>query len=223
MLKRLIPLAIALAIGFTLLPMATSSAAAASSIVYVTDGPVNVRTGPSTRYAIATRVYTGDAVVVTGTTSGQSVQGTSTWYRTKSGWYISGAFVSGSRTAATSGRWIDVNLSTLTARAMVGNTAVYSAPIVSGMAGFRTPTGNFRIISRPGTIDMSWPGLYYQPNVPYTQFFDGAGDAIHGNYWSPRGAFGNYNTSHGCVGLRNGDAAYFWSFGSIGMPVRIHY
>lgn len=235
MLRRVIPLALALAIALTLLPWQSDSAAAASR-VYVTTDVLNVRSGPSLSSRVVMRVYGGDAVLVTGTVAGSRVQGSSTWYRTISGYYVSGAYVSGSPSAAagagTSGRWIDVNLSTLTARAMVGNTAVYSAPAVAGKPGWSTPTGRFSILRRYLYDDMTSgsfgyspgdPDYYYAPDVPYTQYFTNAGHAIHGNYWSPAGAFGNYNTSHGCVGLRVGDAAYFWSFASIGTPVVIHY
>jgi hypothetical protein len=235
--RRFLPLVMALAVVLAaLVPLAGGTAAAAGGLVYVeSGGAVNVRSAPSLSAPVMTQVYGGDAVVVTGTVAGQSVGGDSTWYRTKSGWFISDSVVSGSPTssgAGTSGRWIDVNLSTLRASAMVGNTAVYTAPIVSGKPGWETPTGHFSILRRPGTVTMSSatfglqpgdPNYYVQPNVPYTQYFDNSGDALHGNYWSPDSAFGNYNTSHGCVGMRNGDAAYFWNFGAVGMPVYIHY
>ncbi len=230
-------LAVALA---ALVPLAGGTAAAAGSYVYVNPGgAVNVRSAPNLSSSVMTQVYPGDAVVVTGTVTGQSVGGDSTWYRTKSGWYISDSVVSSSPTSGSSGasgsasgRWIDVNLTTLTVSAMVGNQVVYQAPATTGKPGWGTPIGHFTILRRPGTVTMSSgtfglqpgdPNYYVQPNVQYTQYFDNAGDALHGNYWSPADSFGNYNTSHGCVGMRNSDAAYFWNFGSIGMPVYVHY
>ena len=231
-MRRLMPLALALAI-LALVGSPAGTVFAAFTVYPTTDG-ANVRTAPSLSAPIATTVDTGDNVIVTGTVTGASVNGTRTWYRTKSGWYISAAVVSTSPSAAggAGGRSIDVNLSTLTASAIENGRVVYTAPIVSGKPGWETPTGNFRVLRRAGTVTMRSasfgvgpgdPEYYVQPDVPYTQFFDNAGDALHGNYWSPSNAFGNYNTSHGCVGMRIGDAAFFWNFGRVGMPVNIHY
>ncbi len=236
--RRLLMLAMASAIAFGAAGWWEVTPTAAASTVYVATDVLNVRARPSLSAPVITRVYAGDAVLVTGTVRGPAVGGNTTWYRTVSGYYVAGAYLSTSRSAGAAAvggsgtRWIDINLATLTARAMVGNSAVYTAPIVSGKPGWETPTGRFRIHSRYRFKDMTsasfgvgpgHPEYYYQPAVPYTQFFDYAGDAIHGNYWSPANAFGNYNTSHGCVGLRVGDAAYFWNFASIGTPVSIHF
>ncbi len=129
------------------------------------------------------------------------------------------------------GRWIDVNLSTQTTTAYEGDTPVYSAPSTAGAAAFPTPTGLFTILRRVAneTMDSSTigiphnsPGGYYVTNVSYTQYFTDAGNALHANWWSPASAFGSYGTSHGCVGLRTSDAAWFWSFADIGTPVVIH-
>ncbi len=232
-MRRLIPVAMVLAIAMALvLPLAGTVDAAASQ-VYVSDSVANVRSGPSLSSPVVMKVYQGDTVVVTGTVSGQSVNGDSTWYKTKSGYYISDTTVSSSPgTAVQSGRWIDVNLSTLRISAMVGNRVVYTAPVTTGKPGWATPTGTFHILRRLASTDMSsatigiplgTPGSYYVPNVQYTQYFDNSGDALHANYWSPSDSFGNYNTSHGCVGMRTSDAAYFWNFATYGTAVVIHY
>lgn len=133
---------------------------------------------------------------------------------------------------AAGGRSIDVNLSTQTITAYEGNTAVYSAGVTSGRPGWPTPTGTFSIVKRVynETMDSSTigiprdaPGGYYLTNIYYTQYFDNNGDALHYNYWSPSSAFGGYPTSHGCVGMQLGPAAYFWDFATYGTPVTIHY
>jgi lipoprotein-anchoring transpeptidase ErfK/SrfK len=72
-------------------------------------------------------------------------------------------------------------------------------------------------------IPRNSPGGYYLPGVLYTQYFDGIGDALHYNYWSPTSAFGGYPTSHGCVGMPLATARFFWNFATYGTPVRIHY
>jgi|SwirhisoilCB1_FD_contig_31_3930429_length_685_multi_4_in_0_out_0_1 lipoprotein-anchoring transpeptidase ErfK/SrfK len=133
---------------------------------------------------------------------------------------------------AAGGRSIDVNLSTQTATAYEGDTAVYSAGVTSGRPGFETPTGTFSIVNRVAdeTMDSSTigiprdsPGGYYLTGILYTQYFDNIGDALHYNYWSPASAFGGYPTSHGCVGMQLDAAAFFWDFADIGTPVTIHY
>jgi lipoprotein-anchoring transpeptidase ErfK/SrfK len=56
-----------------------------------------------------------------------------------------------------------------------------------------------------------------------------SGTFIHGNYWAAPSVFGNSNTSHGCVGLRDargaGDpdtpAAWFYTHSLIGDVVQV--
>lgn len=236
--RRLLALAMAAAIALTLAPWAAGPAAAAST-VYVTENIANVRSGPSTSAGVVMRVYAGDPIVVAGTVSGQAVDGSSQWYRTRSGYYIAAAVVSSSQPTASpaaggsrAGRWIDVNLSTFRARAMQGDQAVYTAKIVTGRPGWGTPVGTFRIQRRAPSVTMNsatigiplgTPGSYLLPNVAWTQYFTQYGHAIHGNYWVPASAFGNSRTSRGCVGMTNADAKVFYDFASIGTPVVIHY
>lgn len=129
------------------------------------------------------------------------------------------------------GHWIEVDLSNHTATAWDGDTAVYTAPVSAGRPGWETGTGVYTVYYRVynETMDSSTigipngaPGGYYLPNVMYTQYFNG-GQALHGNYWADPSVFGNDNTSHGCVGMSDGDAAYFWSFADVGTPVEIHW
>jgi lipoprotein-anchoring transpeptidase ErfK/SrfK len=134
--------------------------------------------------------------------------------------------------ASASGRWIDVNISTQTATAYEGDTPVYSAGVSTGRPGWETPTGSFSVLRRVAneTMDSSTigvpsggPGGYYVTNVYYTQYFTSGGAALHANWWSPDYVFGSIPDSHGCVGMRTGDAAWFWDFATIGTPVIVHY
>ncbi len=129
-------------------------------------------------------------------------------------------------------RWIDVNLSTQRVHAMVGNQVVYTAPATTGKRGWATPTGTFRIFSRVynETMDSATLGIprnspegYYLTNIYFTQYFANGGYALHSNYWQPDSAFGNYPTSHGCVGMRYNDAKFFWEFATYGTRVNVHY
>ncbi|MCH0567341.1 MULTISPECIES: Ig-like domain-containing protein [unclassified Streptomyces] len=44
---------------------------------------------------------------------------------------------------------------------------------------------------------------YDIPDVPHAIRLTDSGTFLHGNYWADRGVFGQANTSHGCVGLRD--------------------
>lgn len=236
-LKPLVPLAMAIAIVLTLLPPSAGAADAAPATVYVTADLANVRSAPSLAAPTVLRVYQSDAIAVTGTVEGQPVNGNSTWYRTRSGYYVSATVVSTSSPASpatvpSGGRWIDVNLTTLRASAMVGSQAVYTTPIVSGRPGWETPTGTFHIVARTPLKDMDsttigmpkgTPGYYYQPNVPWIQYFTTRGHAIHGNDWVPASAFGSQRTSHGCIGMPIPASKYFYDFATVGTRVEIHY
>jgi lipoprotein-anchoring transpeptidase ErfK/SrfK len=133
---------------------------------------------------------------------------------------------------ASSHRWIAINLSTLTASAMQGNRVLYSAPVVAGRQGARTPTGTFTIQRRVLNETMSSATIgipvnsasgYYYPDVLFTQYFTNVGHAIHYTYWLPGSAFGNRYTSRGCVGMRYHDAQFFWNFATVGTPVSIYW
>ncbi|MHB1135117.1 MAG: L,D-transpeptidase [Chloroflexota bacterium] len=242
MARRTLLVAMALAIALTLLlPLGGGGTVeAAASVVVVNAGELNVRTAPSLAAPVASRVYAGDQVTVTGTVQGDWTGGSNLWYRTQNGRFLAAAYVGSGGAASTTttvanapyrGKWVDVNLSTLRVRAMVGNEVVYTAKFTGGKKGWETPRGHFTVVRRVAvtTMDSSTIGIYpgqrgyYRvPNVRYAQYFDWAGDALHGNYWSPRNSFGSYNTSHGCVGMTNGDAAWFWNWGYIGLPVYVH-
>lgn len=131
----------------------------------------------------------------------------------------------------TAERWIDVDLSARIATAFIGSTPVYSAPVTSGKPGWETPTGVYYILYRVDheTMDSVTIGVprgsaegYYLTNVRYAQYFKWDGTGLHGNYWQPEGVFGNADTSHGCVGLREADAGYFWNFAKVGTRIVLH-
>jgi LysM repeat protein len=120
--------------------------------------------------------------------------------------------------APTEGRWIDVNLSTQTLTAYEGRTPVYSAVVSTGRANTPTVVGQFRIWIKLRYDDMSGPG-YYLRDVPYVMYFY-RGYGLHGTYWH-----NNFGTpmSHGCVNLRNSDAAWLFNWASVGTLVVTHY
>jgi LysM repeat protein len=115
-------------------------------------------------------------------------------------------------------RWIDVDLSSQTVRAYQGNTVVRSMVVSTGIARYPTPPGRYKIYAKYPSVTMSGPG-YYLPGVPHTMFFY-RGYALHGTYWHNN--FGQ-PMSHGCVNLTRNDAAWLYSWASVGTSVVIHW
>ena len=119
--------------------------------------------------------------------------------------------------APTSGRWIDVNVTTQTLSAYEGDKLVFTTKVSTGRA--RTPTvlGRFRIRTKLRAQAMSGPG-YYLPNVPYVMYFH-RGYAIHGTYWHNN--FG-HPMSHGCVNMRTTEAKWLYEWAPVGTLVVTH-
>ncbi|MBI4317605.1 MAG: L,D-transpeptidase family protein [Chloroflexi bacterium] len=222
-------LSILLLVAVLLLP---AGAEGAGFTGFVNTDALNVRASPSTSSAVIDVLTFGEQVTVIAQVDGQMVNGTSTWYQIASGGYVLSAYVSQALQGSGPGpvgfldRWIDVNLSTQTATAYVGNLLVHVAAVTTGRPANPTPTGTFGVFSRvfSETMISTTPGdEYHMENVLFTQYFLGGGYALHYNYWQPDSVFGNTPTSHGCVGMRYGDAAFFWNFATFGTPVVIHY
>ena len=119
---------------------------------------------------------------------------------------------------ASSGSWIDVNLSTQRLTAYVGSTPVRSTLVSTGLPRTPTVTGSYRIYVKYTSTLMTGPG-YYLPNVPYTMYFY-RGYGIHGTYWHSN--FG-HPMSHGCVNLPTSEAQWLFYWASVGTLVKIHY
>jgi len=114
-------------------------------------------------------------------------------------------------------RWIDIDLSSQRAYAMVGDEAVNSFIISTGTWAHPTVTGQFHIYVKYRYADMSGPG-YYLPDVPYVMYFY-KGYGLHGTYWH-----NNFGTpmSHGCVNFTIDDAGWVYDFTGIGTLVSVH-
>ena len=115
-------------------------------------------------------------------------------------------------------RWIDVSLSEQRVYAYEGDVVVNSFLASTGVAQTPTVTGKYKIYVKVRVQDMSGPG-YYLRDVPYVMFFyDDYG--LHGTYWH-----NNFGTpmSRGCVNLTIDDAAWLFSWASVGTVVNVHY
>ena len=123
--------------------------------------------------------------------------------------------------APTTGKWIDINISTQTITAFQDKTALKSVLVSTGVAWFPTPIGRYKVYMKIASQTMSGGAggsYYYLPGVPWVMYFTGA-YAIHGTYWHRN--FGK-PMSHGCVNLTIEDAKWFYDWAEIGTPVVTH-
>ncbi len=218
----------------------------------VVGGDLRVRSAPTTQSDVVKTLKDQSPVTITEAVQGENwLVGTQTWVATPPDWtrtwfhlddatFVYAAFVfilqPGEVSPLTDGggaeRWIDVNVTTQTASAMIGDRAIYAALVSTGAPAFPSPLGSHRI-ERDGRLAverMTAAQAGYSPGearydverVLFTQYYDRIGDALHLNYWRPTEVFGRTATSHGCVGIQLHDAQYFWLFGEAGMRVEIH-
>jgi lipoprotein-anchoring transpeptidase ErfK/SrfK len=236
----------------TATPTATPTPAIGVGTAIVVGGDLRVREAPSTRAPVMKTLKDHAAVIIDAPIPGDDVlvgsqtwvtsppAWTKTWFRLTDGTFVYSAFVfilqPGEVSPLTDGgaqeRWIDVDVTTQTVSAMIGDKAVYTAAASTGSPQFPSPIGSHKIEpdGRLAVERMTATQAGYNPqqaqydveNVLFTQYYDRNGDALHLNYWRPKEVFGKTATSHGCVGLQLHDAQYFWLFGAPGMRVEIH-
>jgi hypothetical protein len=121
-------------------------------------------------------------------------------------------------------KWMDINVTKQTLMLYEGETPVYATLISTGEAGLEDPErttatkrGIFRIHTKHITATMSSneAGEEFElREVPYVQYFDKEGYAIHGAYWHDR--FG-IPKSHGCINLSPEDARriFHWTIPAV--------
>lgn len=116
------------------------------------------------------------------------------------------------------GRWIEVNLFEQTMSVYENNQLIYATLLSSGVPGFWTRPGLFKITEKiettpmSGTFEADRSDYYYLEDVPWTMYFDEA-RALHGAYWNTN--FG-YKRSHGCVNLSSGDSHWLYTWAVVG-------
>ena len=89
---------------------------------------------------------------------------------------------------------------------------VKTIPITTGKPGYDTWNGQMVIseklrVTRMNSETVNLGKEYDIKDVPDAMRLTDSGTFMHGNYWAG-GAFGNYNASHGCIGLRDVRGGY---------------
>ncbi|WP_078947911.1 Ig-like domain-containing protein [Streptomyces griseus] len=85
-------------------------------------------------------------------------------------------------------------------------------PVTTGKPGMETWNGQMVIseklkVTRMNGETVGYGGEYDIKDVPNAMRLTTSGTFLHGNYWGGD-AFGNYNASHGCIGLRDVRGGY---------------
>jgi len=121
---------------------------------------------------------------------------------------------------------VDVKTKKMTVRR--DGKVIKTIPVTTGKPGYDTWNGQMVIserltVTRMNGETVGYGGEYDIKDVPHASRLTNSGTFIHGNYWGGD-AFGNYNASHGCIGLRDvrggGDsnvaAAWFFNRSMVG-------
>ncbi|MFI7142189.1 Ig-like domain-containing protein [Streptomyces massasporeus] len=100
-----------------------------------------------------------------------------------------------------------VDAKKLTMKVMRDGTTIKTVPVTTGQPGMETWNGQMVIsemltVTRMNGETVGYGGEYDIKDVPHAVRLTTSGTFLHGNYWAS-GAFGNYNASHGCIGLRD--------------------
>ncbi|GAA2513174.1 L,D-transpeptidase [Streptomyces longisporus] len=89
---------------------------------------------------------------------------------------------------------------------------IKTIPVTTGKPGYDTWNGQMVIseklrVTRMNSETVNLGKEYDIKDVPDAMRLTDSGTFLHGNYWSGD-AFGNYNASHGCIGLRDVRGGY---------------
>nr|WP_055421946.1 Ig-like domain-containing protein [Streptomyces pactum] len=100
-----------------------------------------------------------------------------------------------------------VDAKKLTMKVVRDGKTVKTIPVTTGAPGYETWNGQMVITERLPVTRMNgetvgYGGEYDIKDVPHAMRLSTSGTFIHGNYWGGD-AFGNRNSSHGCIGLRD--------------------
>jgi lipoprotein-anchoring transpeptidase ErfK/SrfK len=99
-----------------------------------------------------------------------------------------------------------------TMKVMQDGKVVKTLPVTTGKPGYDTWNGQMVIseklrVTRMNGDTVGYGGEYDIKDVPDAMRLTDSGTFAHGNYWGGD-AFGNYNASHGCIGLEDERGGY---------------
>ncbi|MEU4491440.1 Ig-like domain-containing protein [Streptomyces purpurascens] len=100
-----------------------------------------------------------------------------------------------------------VDAKKLTMKVMRDGKLFKTIPVTTGKPGMETWNGQMVVsemlpVTRMNGETVGYGGEYDIKDVPHAIRLTTSGTFLHGNYWAG-GAFGEYNASHGCIGLRD--------------------
>ncbi|MDR0417697.1 MAG: L,D-transpeptidase, partial [Propionibacteriaceae bacterium] len=126
--------------------------------------------------------------------------------------------------APTTGKWIDVDLSSQTTTLLEGDQVVANYIVASGKAETPTPPGQYAVYLKVPVQTMSGTEAdgspYAIPNVTWvTYFWDDY--AFHTAYWLDESEFG-IPQSHGCLNMHEAESRFIFDWAPMGTPVVVH-
>lgn len=106
-----------------------------------------------------------------------------------------------------------VDASTKRMKVVRDGKQIKDIPISAGAPATTTYNGQMVIseklkVTRMNGDTVGFGGEYDIKDVPHAMRLSTSGTFLHGNYWGASSIFGNTNTSHGCVGLRDVRGGY---------------
>ena len=121
-----------------------------------------------------------------------------------------------------------VDASTYSMDVFKSGELVKTIPVTTGKVGWETRSGTKVLLTkeRVRIMDAASGGMsednpeYYRVTAPYAMRITYSGEFVHGAPWST-GYQGWANVSHGCVGMSEANAAWWWNENEIGDVVII--
>lgn len=115
-------------------------------------------------------------------------------------------------------RRVETDLTTQVTRYIVDEKLIFTVPISSGNPWTPTPRGTFRVLYKVPI--MRYRGADYDlPGVKWNLAFTYRGHFLHTAYWHNN--FGKKTNSHGCINMREQDAALLYKYIDVGTEVRV--
>ena len=116
-----------------------------------------------------------------------------------------------------------VDADTYTMEVYQAGQLINTIPVTTGKEGWETRSGTKVILTkeRSRVMDAATGGIgyddpdYYRVTAPYAMRLTWSGEFVHGAPWSVASQ-GNANVSHGCIGMSESNAAWWWNQNQIG-------